>query len=387
MDNYEDALKYQQIRDAGFNDREITFFDLMSKSEDEICTFLAAHFYKYQIRNTVNTQQRQILSDKIAAQSFLNAIGVKTPTMIGVWHPVFGMTTDGRPLTTEAELTTELEEYLQASDQLELIIKPRDGGSGQYIFAAKVVRLESGEISILSDGKHHSTGAFLDELPEDPRSIISGGRALGWAIQTRVKQHPDMASFNPSSLNTLRIGTFITKPQHGSNDEPEVHLDYACFRVGRAGSNSDNWATGGLLIDIDLETGQLKRGRFAQEFGGAFVDEHPDSKLAFGGLKVPYWDEAIALCLHIAKALPSVRSVGWDVAITEEGPLIIEGNCPWSTPLPQAQNVGYFTPERRARYEMSGDTMPSTTLPPKRALPGQSKPSWAFYMLRQMMKN
>ncbi|SLN52505.1 hypothetical protein ROA7450_02640 [Roseovarius albus] len=384
MDSIKDALKYQQIRDAGFDDKEITFFDLMGKPEDEICSYLPSFFYHSNILHTVNGAQREILCDKIATHHFLNAIDVATPTMVGVWHPIFGVTGDGRPMTTVAQFTSELENLLSGRAQLDLIFKPRDGGGGNDIFAATFVKTSGGKVAALIDNQPQSMDQFFAGLPKEPYSI-AGKPSQGWVVQVKVEQHPDMGRFNESSLNTLRIGTYITKPQNGTGNAPEVLLDYACLRVGRAGANSDNWSTGGVMIRIDLETGRLGRGRFAPEYGGAFLEEHPDNNLHFSGLVLPYWDEAKQLCLRLAKALPSVRSVGWDVAITKEGPLIIEGNCPWGIFNPQANDVGYFTPERRARYAASGDPMPARQLPKKRALPGQSKRSWTMYKLRNKL--
>ncbi|SLN52452.1 hypothetical protein ROA7450_02633 [Roseovarius albus] len=48
-------------------------------------------------------------------------------------------------------------------------------------------------------------------------------------------------------------------------------LDFAFFRAGRAGLDTDNWATGGVMIEIDRETGCLNHGRFSMTHGGAFA--------------------------------------------------------------------------------------------------------------------
>ncbi|SLN52478.1 hypothetical protein ROA7450_02636 [Roseovarius albus] len=173
-----------------------------------------------------------------------------------------------------------------------------------------------------------------------------------------------MARLNPSSINTIRMITFLTHPHSIKTDVEPVLLDFAGVRAGRAGSCSDNLSNGGFMIEVDHEAGYLKRGRYAPEHGGAFVDEHPDSKFPFVGFQIPYWEEAIELCFRTAMALPSVRSVGWDVAITDDGPLIIEGNCPWAPRLPQGYGTGFLNPERRARLEDAGATLPAPHLPP-----------------------
>ncbi|SLN52463.1 hypothetical protein ROA7450_02634 [Roseovarius albus] len=100
---------------------------------------------------------------------------------------------------------------------------------------------------------------------------------------------------------------------------------------------------------------------------------------------MPFWTETVAMCLQAAKSFPNVRSIAWDVAVTEEGPLIVEGNTQWDVHVPQMLLKGYFTPERRAYYESLGDPTTATKLPPIRSLPGQTRLSWALYTLRKKL--
>lgn len=45
-----------------------------------------------------------------------------------------------------------------------------------------------------------------------------------------------------------------------------------------------------------------------------------------GRYQVPYVKEAVKMCLEASLVVPQVRYIGWDVAVTEKGPVIIEGN-------------------------------------------------------------
>ena len=49
--------------------------------------------------------------------------------------------------------------------------------------------------------------------------------------------------------------------------------------------------------------------------------EHPITK--FG---VPMFQNAVELCLKAAQVKPGLAYIGWDVAITPNGPVLIEGN-------------------------------------------------------------
>lgn len=386
MNSIERQIKHQQIRDAGFTDSEITYFDLMSQSEEEICTFLSKHYFNAHVIETLNggwdCPQREIIIDKLLTQRFLSDLGIDTPQLVGLWHPENGVTKDGRPMITPHQFASELQVLLEDTDQVELFFKPRSGGRGQGIFAATFVKSPTGEVTALFNDEIQSIDVFLANLPETPHSYL-GDTNQGWVIQGRVNQHPELARLNPSSLNTIRLNTYSTRPQKNETNEQSVMLDFAFFRAGRAGLDTDNWATGGVMIEINPETGRLNQGRFSNKHGGSFSTKHPDSKIDFVGLKMPFWAETVAMCLKAAKAFPKVRSVAWDVAVTEEGPLIVEGNTQWDVHVPQMLGKGYFSPERRALFEAFGDPTTPTQLPPQRSLPGQSKMSWLLYNLRR----
>ena len=54
--------------------------------------------------------------------------------------------------------------------------------------------------------------------------------------------------------------------------------------------------------------------------------EHPETHHKFVGEQLPMTQEAIALAFTAARRLPQVAYVGWDIAITPNGPALIEGN-------------------------------------------------------------
>ncbi len=69
---------------------------------------------------------------------------------------------------------------------------------------------------------------------------------------------------------------------------------------------------------------------------------------------MPYWEEVKSLALRAATAFPWVHGVGWDIAISEQGPVLIEGNRAWSPELMQMPApYGLLSGELKALYEMS----------------------------------
>ncbi len=137
--------------------------------------------------------------------------------------------------------------------------------------------------------------------------------------QACIEQHPAISKIYPGSVNTLRLETYVDK-----NNKPGFLG--AIIRFGAGGSPIDNISSGGFFVIADLDTGILsERGMQALLYGGKTLPEHPDTGFIFKGFKLPYFEESKALCLKLVRYLPS-RLVGWDIAITPAGPVVIEGN-------------------------------------------------------------
>ncbi|MDR3051785.1 MAG: hypothetical protein LBU67_08710 [Oscillospiraceae bacterium] len=182
-----------------------------------------------------------------------------------------------------------------------VIAKPLDGSSGQGI-----QRVEPGEFG-------------------DPAALRARllGEGIG-IVEDCVTQHPAMAALCPTSVNTLRVATLLGDRKQG--------VVYAYIRIGN-GKVMDNVDCGGMAAPIDLETG-LIRAAGADKQGNAY-EKHPITGAVIPGTAIPFWQEAVAMCLAASQVVPQVRFVAWDVAITPDGPVFIEGNSFPSHAIPQ----------------------------------------------------
>ena len=52
----------------------------------------------------------------------------------------------------------------------------------------------------------------------------------------------------------------------------------------------------------------------------------PGTDIAVKDIKIPCMREAIELAKEAHRATPQVYSLGWDIAITDNSPIVIEGN-------------------------------------------------------------
>ena len=155
-------------------------------------------------------------------------------------------------------------------------------------------------------------------------SLISIGEHV---IEERIRQGESTRAFNSSSVNTVRCITVNTR--NG------IEIPYTFSKTGRKGKFYDNAHAGGIVSNIDVTDGIIETDGF-DEFGGKYI-KHPDSGIEFKGFKMPRWDEMKELCTKLAEMIPSVKCIGWDMALTENGWVVVEGN--WATQLVVPQIV------------------------------------------------
>lgn len=157
-----------------------------------------------------------------------------------------------------------------------------------------------------------SDGSDSEFLLEDLMSEYTDG----FVIEEAIIQHEIMSSLNESSVNTVRCPTILANGK--------IHVFHPILRIGRKGSFVDNGSAGGILASIDPITGIVFTvGK--DERGNSFV-KHPESGVVIPGFKLPEWDSLLTIVENVAKVIPSTRYVGWDMAYTRNGWIVVEGN-------------------------------------------------------------
>jgi hypothetical protein len=155
-----------------------------------------------------------------------------------------------------------------------------------------------------------------------PESLLQRLRETGNDfVEAFVTQHTDLMRLSPSGLNTIRIITQLDK-----NDQ--VHIIGTRLRI-TVNSAVDNLAAGNIAAPIDLETGKINGPGVYSDITKADEYQHPVTGVDIVGFQIPYWQETLDLCKAAARLDTRNRSIGWDVAITDEGPELIEGNHDW----------------------------------------------------------
>nr|WP_241263225.1 sugar-transfer associated ATP-grasp domain-containing protein [Parahaliea mediterranea] len=259
--------------------------------------------------HTLNPPVYRKLSDnKLAEKALLQSLGVPTAPLLGHLHPHQGSDTRCRPLTNPRQLEALLGELGESR----VCFKLPEGLGGEGFIAAEI-RLQAGDVQL----RRLPAGPEFQRVAEFYSQHLEPRVAAGLLIERYVEQHPQMARFNPSSLNTLRIWVL--------RQEAEVRVLGMVLRIGRQGEVVDNTHNGGILAQVDLASGRLARAKTGDLFPATF-SRHPDSGVQIEGQEVPLFDACLALAREALRVFPRAHFAGLDMAITESGPLIVELN-------------------------------------------------------------
>lgn len=170
----------------------------------------------------------------------------------------------------------------------------------------KPINLTSGKgIEIIKINKNTNVEKLYNQLKENNQLLV----------EDFIVQHKDMNKLFPNSVNSLRVISFVT-------DEGDVAILGVVLKMGTK-DGVDNHSNGGLYTFVN-DKGIVEEPPF-DDYGNSYT-EHPITGTPIIGFKVPMYNEIIELIKKAAKVVPQVRYVGWDVAVTENGPVIIEGN-------------------------------------------------------------
>ena len=185
------------------------------------------------------------------------------------------------------------EEYLKFLDNIKVFMsKPYDGLAGRDVKKEYTENIENKKEFFNNCIENR---IFLEEL---------------------VVQHQDLNKLCEKSVNTMRIMTF--------NDHGTPRIIWMGLRVGNGVNSIDNFHAKGMGVNIDINTGKLVGNAIDKDLNE--FEEHPTSHVKFDGFQIPCFEEAKQMVLKASLKSDKILVVGWDVAISENGPVIIEGN-------------------------------------------------------------
>jgi hypothetical protein len=326
-------------RSTGLTYPEYFQYELYRKElkPEEKASYLTRALYDRHLAPLDPPQYAAVVADKYVFAQVFSSQGLPVPRSYGVYHPFHGRTAAGGELRAAKDLYRLLNTELAAPG---MVIKPVQGtfGLGVLVFVERGASKPTTLVHVNGDRYPWDKLAGILNLP-NPHAHP------GYLIEERIEQHPSLAKIHPHSLNTTRVVTL--RANDGS-----LHVIGALLRIGVDKSGVDCLSEQHLNVPVDLATGKM--GPVAQREGKTYkrLAEHPVSRVRIAGEMLPQWPEVKQLALKAAAAARNLRLVGWDIGLSPNGPVLIDGNQNWGEETFQVVlGRGLWTPEFRRLVE------------------------------------
>ncbi|HNP35863.1 MAG TPA: sugar-transfer associated ATP-grasp domain-containing protein [Woeseiaceae bacterium] len=247
-----------------------------------------SHYFPWN-KNPVS--QLALFDNKLLFKKFLLGCGIDQAKLLATIGPQF-------ELCDRASFCDWLGTLRQ-----DVVFKPTLGSGGQGI------RL----LTCSGDGlRERDKMINADTLWRELRQIPDAA----YIVEERLRNRADIAAFNPGCLNTLRIVTIRT-------DDDTWHISLVALRVGSAHSAVDNLAAGGTTVKFSADGVGVAAYDWTQK---CMVERHADSGLPLVGFALGQFDAICQLALAWARHFPDMGAIGWDIALTDTGPKVVEAN-------------------------------------------------------------
>lgn len=257
-----------------------------------------------------------LTEDKAVFYARCAALGIPIPRTFACVEAGGGWVAEGEPPAGDEAWARHLDAALPAT----FVTKPSLG-----VYGEAVTLWTRGPAGFTDHRGRTFTAAELH------RSLTSHPKYRHFVVQERLANHPEIVALTGSAyLQTVRVATLVS-----ADGAPEVL--YAELKVIAGDRVTDNYCggtVGNLVVNVARETGALARARRASPdgVGAEIVPAHPATGVAYEGFALPDWPALLALVRRCALAFRPLRTIGWDLALTPSGPVVVEGNRWWDPP-------------------------------------------------------
>jgi hypothetical protein len=251
--------------------------------------------------------------DKLLAYSVLAGHGVAIPAIRAVCHPL-------REFNGAVALKSvdDAACYLRRDASYPIIVKPVRGAFSRDVWLLE--RYDSQSDAVILAG----AGAA------PPRELAERyfAKKSGYMFQELLRPHRAIREAVSDRICTLRIVITITAQG--------ARLLIATWKIAAGGNVADNyWRKGNILARLDQEKGTIEQCMTGLGPQFRLVDQHPETGQPLVGFQVPFYRQAVDLAMRTALYFPDLRMQAWDIAITDDGPTVLEVNLVGSLFIPQ----------------------------------------------------
>lgn len=214
----------------------------------------------------------------------------------------------------------------------EYLLKPNNGMLGLGLSSLEIEDPDDGlkfqDKSITADDLYRELCSIEATLPASSKGDSVDMDFEGLLFQQRIANHPEITKLTGfKMLQTVRICTFVT-------DDHQVEILFTFMKLAGQEGLADAFnlgKTGNMLAKIDPVTGRFCKVYAMDQQQGYLVEttHHAITQAELLNFTVPHWQACLALAQRLSIAFLPLRAIGWDIAITDEGPVVLEGNDNW----------------------------------------------------------
>lgn len=268
-------------------------------------TFLGS-YQKWRYFDRLNPPVYDVLArDKALFHIFADSRGIPTPETLATTAP------GAKPFFRERlDNIDAVEQFLHAHRGEDLFFKPADGSLGEGALAVGRDAPTGGWVQLPSHAQ--------SDVEDVVRHLTHNGTLGRFLVQRRLKPHPTMAQIVANVCPTVRIMTLCTAGN--------VELLGAALRIGSGRSPTDNIAGGGLVAPVEMRSGLLQQAYCLDSGIPVPADVHPLTGAPLPRTEIPDWMEIRSLVTGSARRFNFLPCIGWDIGISERGPVVIEIN-------------------------------------------------------------
>ena len=256
------------------------------------------------------------LSDKGIFYRFCDVAGLVIPRLYAIYFKTTpGYCPDGRNLWEPEQWVN----FVSLALPDEFIVKPCISYGGQGVVGFARTSAQTFASTLGREMTARQVVAFMREYQG----------AESFVIQERLRSHGNLAELTDNTnLQTVRITTYIDRAMR-------CRLLFVFAKLmTRDTTVTDNIGAataGNLLNKVCPDTGTILESyvKTRDGSGNQAITHHPVTGRQLVGFSIPHWDQARDLVCRAARFFLPVRSVGWDVAVTDEGVKLLEGNIWW----------------------------------------------------------
>jgi len=268
--------------------------------------------------------------DKWLSSHILTRSAVPVPKTLAV----IDKTERSYPETHKISTAEQLRDFMTQRDALPLFGKENRGICS---FGAFLV-LDANEKAILLKGQGWlEYDACMDQFVG----------ATPYLLQQMESNHGFFDRYT-DSLATIRVCILLATEG--------IKIPFAILKLPSRDNVADSfWRPGNLACDLDLQTGEILTVRSKDPLGTTDYETYPETGAPLLGEIVPMWDRVLGMAHACAPIFQPVRYQSMDIAVTREGPVLIEINTGGGFDLPQlASGRGFLTDEVRDFFRACG---------------------------------